>query len=132
MLPRSVHGAATALSASLFDHGRGVPEDRLAFALADVDDFTRRAGWKTRSAFIASLVLLEWIWPLRFGFMRRFSRLEPAKRLVLLERIENSGVAPLLVLPKAMLCLVFFEHPDNLKEIGFDDKPLRALPEPQA
>lgn len=124
MLPSYLAGPARALAACLFDAGRGVPEDRLGFALEDVDDFTRRAGKKTRLAFVASLLLLEWLWPLRFGVLGRFSSLPLQRRLHVLERIEDSGLAALLVLPKAMLCLVFFEHPAALKEIGYDARPL--------
>lgn len=132
MLPAPFELTAGALAACLFDHGQGVPADRLRFALVDVDDFTRRAGWKTRLAFLASLLLLEWLWPLAFGFFGRFSRLALERRLHLLERIEDTQLAPLLVLPKAMLCLVYFEHPDALKEIGYDAKPLRVLEAPKS
>lgn len=132
VLPAPFAAPARALAGCLFDAGRGVPEDRLDFALDDVDDFTRRAGTKTRLAFVASLLLLEWLWPLAFGLFGRFSRLPLARRLHLLERIEETALAPLLVLPKAMLCLVYFEHPEALREIGYDAKPLRALEAPRS
>lgn len=127
VLPGPTEAAARALCQCIFDRGHGIPPDRMSFALVDVDDFTRRAGPKTRFAFLASLLLLQWIWPLAFGFFGRFSALPISRRLDLLEKIEATALAPMLVLPKAMLCLVFFEHPDALKEIGYDGRPLRLL-----
>jgi hypothetical protein len=34
----------------------------------------------------------------------------------------------LLALPKAMLALVYYEHPDALAETGYDGKPLVSAP----
>ncbi len=123
MLPRLVHAPVRALTVSLFDAGRGVPDARLDWLLADVDDFTGRAGAKTRTAFLATLLILEWI-PVLFGVFGRMSRLEPAARVRYLERVDRSGLAALIAVPKAVLGLCYYEHPDVLEELGYDRRPL--------
>lgn len=123
MLPRLAHAPARALAVSLFDAGRGIPAARLDWLLADVDDFTGRAGAKARTGFLATLLILEWI-PLLFGVFGRMSRLAPEARVRYLERVDRSGLAALIAVPKAVLGLCYYEHPDVLAELGFDDRPL--------
>lgn len=112
-----------ALAEALFDRGAGVPADRLEWVLADLGDFLGRAGHKTRTFFLITLALVEWL-PLFMGRFGRMSRLSPAARVDYLSRLDASPLAPLLALPKAMVSLVYYEHPEALAETGYDHQPL--------
>lgn len=123
MLPRFAHAPARALARALFDAGRGIPEARLDWMLADVDDFTGRAGAKTRLGFLAALLVLQWS-PLFFGAWGRMSALTPEARDRYLERLDRSALAVLIALPKAVLGLCYYEHPEVVAELGYDGRPL--------
>lgn len=129
MLPRSSHRPIRALAGALFDRGSGIPEDRLQWLLADLGDFAGHAGPKTRTFFLITLYLLEWLPPF-FGHFSRMSRLPIDRRLDYLERLDRSALTALIALPKAMISLVYYEHPDALLETGYDHQPLMlAAPE---
>jgi hypothetical protein len=123
VLPRFCHRPIRALAESLFDRGQGVPEARVAWMIDDLGDFLARAGGKTRTFFLITVMLLEWL-PFLFGRFSRLSRLRVEKRVECLERLDASFLAPLIALPKAMLGLVYYEHPEALLETGYDHRPL--------
>lgn len=123
MLPRIVRAPARALAVALFDTGAGIPATRLDWLLEDVDDFSGRAGAKTRTALVVTLLVLEWL-PLLLGLFGRMSRLDPARRLRYLERLDRSELTVLIAIPKAVLGLCYYEHPDVVAELGHDGRPL--------
>jgi hypothetical protein len=109
-----------ALALALFDRGRGVPEERLAWAAEDLRSFLDHAGPRTSFAYWATLYLVEWMPLLVIGRFARMSRLSTEQRIHYLEAFERSRFAILLVLPKALLALVYYEHPESLRETGYD------------
>jgi hypothetical protein len=119
-------GAVYDVAQALFTTDAGPPPSaRLAWALADVEDFTHKAGPRTRLLFRAAIFGLVWIAPLLL--------LRPplvwqslARRIDSLERIERGPFHVMFLLVKVMLCLVYFEHPDSEREIGFDGKCLKT------
>ena len=62
--------------------------------------------------------------PLFAKRLGRLSLLAPELQLKALEGLDGSQLAPLLALPKAMLSLVYYEHPDAMAETGYDKRPL--------
>lgn len=109
-----------ALALALFDRGGGVPADRVEWALDDLASFLAHAGPRTSTLFSVAVALVEWAPAVISGRVSRMSRLSPVERDRYLERLDASRWAILLVLPKALLSLVYYEHPDALRETGYD------------
>ncbi len=129
-MPRILHGPMRALAKGLFDTGAGIPEQRLDWMLQDADAFLSAAGPKTGALFVGVMAALESMPVLLGEGPRRFSRLSPPARARYLERLERSRLSALIALPKAVLGLVYYEHPDAAAETGYDgDCMLGELPE---
>lgn len=109
-----------ALGQDLYDRGGGVPRDRLAWAVAEADDFLAHAGPRTTLFFALAMLAVEWGPVLMSAGLGRMSRLTPERRRAYLERLDRSNLAILLALPKALLSLVYYEHPEALAETGYD------------
>jgi hypothetical protein len=92
--------------------------------LEDAADFLYRAGKKTRYLFLVALFLLEWLAPLYSGRLARMSGLPFEVRVRALERLDATPFSLVLALPKAVLCMIYYEHPDALAETGYDGRPL--------
>lgn len=118
-----------ALAACLFDE-KGVPPDRLDWAIDDLGAFLRSAGPRTSTIFRLALYVVAFM-PLFFiGRLGPLHRLTPEQAALYCEKLDRSRLAALLLLPKALFSLVYFEHPDSLKEIGFDNSCMMGeLPE---
>ncbi len=119
-----------ALAKGLFDTGAGIPEQRLDWMLQDADAFLSAAGPKTGTLFASVMVALESMPVLLGEGPRRFSKLSPQAQARCLERLERSRLSMLIALPKAVLGLVYYEHPDASAETGYDgDCMLGELPQ---
>lgn len=109
-----------AFASGMFDTGDGIPADRLDWLQEDVEAFLAHAGPRTTFLFTLVMVLLEWAPPFVLGRPRRFSKLTPKERLRFLERVDASRLAALIAAPKAVLSLCYYEHPEALRETGYD------------
>jgi hypothetical protein len=117
---RYVRASLRALALGLFDRGEGIPEARLQWAIDDVESFLAHAGQKTSGLFLLAITLVEWLPFLMVHKLSRMSRMSSQARAEYLEAFDRSPIAIVLVLPKALLSLVYYEHPDALKETGYD------------
>lgn len=110
-----------ALAATMFDPGTGtpVPEERLAWLSRELDDYALRAGPRTANGLSLIFLALQLLPLFVIGKLSRFTRLALADRTRYLERIERSRLlSPLIATTKIVLALLYFEHPDALKEAG--------------
>lgn len=114
------------MAVGLFDHGEGLPADRLTWLLTDLESFLGHAGPRTRGLFVLVVAVLEWLPLVVLGRATRLSRLSSTARLEFLERLERGPFAILLALPKAAMSLTYYEHPDALKETGYDAQCLHG------
>ena len=118
--PRALR-AARALAEAIFATEAGPPpSDRIAWLSAELDDFFARVGTKSRWLFLFSLFAVSVVAPL---LVRRASPLRTLPlhvRTDALERMERGRPALPLLAVKAMLCVMYYEHPDAAREIGFD------------
>ena len=96
--------------------------------LDNASDFLDKAGPKTRTLFLLVLLLIEVLPLFIIGSPRRMSSLNPDDRERFLQKLDASFLAALIALPKAILGLVYFEHPDVEQEIGYDATPLVRIP----
>ncbi|MFO0724955.1 MAG: hypothetical protein U1E65_14335 [Myxococcota bacterium] len=123
-LPKTTHAPIRALAYALFDRGQGLVPARLDWMIADLSDFLDGAGPKTRWLFIVNLLVLDLLAMVLRKRLKRLRSLSPEEGVAFLEALDESNLAILIALPKAMLSLIYFEHPDAAAETGFDGRPL--------
>lgn len=109
--------AARAVAEALFATAEG-PADpaRITWVSAELLDFMGRAPGRARLLLTLSLFALTWIAPLFVWRLGPLAALELEARAEALERVEQSLLGPASLAAKAMLCLLWFEHPDTQRE----------------
>ncbi len=113
--------AIEALAEALFSTDAGPPpRARIEWLSREMDDFLARAGSRSRFVFRMSLLLVSIAAPILRGRFASLRALPIEERTEALERMERSRLALPLLAVKAMLCILYYEHPDAAKEIGFD------------
>lgn len=114
---------ARVVAEAMFHREQGpTPDDRLNWLTEDFVDFLEQAGPRAELIIGGALQLATWVAPLVIGKRPPLSRLSVAERIVALERLEKTPAGlPLLAL-KAVMCTIYFEHPDAQAEIGIDRK----------
>lgn len=112
-----------ALAEALFVTESGLPPaSRLAWMCADLRDFMTQAGSRARWTFRLALWFTSWCAPLFVGRMPPLARLPVHDRVEALERFERGGLAQTaaVLALKAVLCILYYEHPDAAASIDFD------------
>jgi hypothetical protein len=134
-LARTQAGVRTVAEALFHGGSRPAPAARLDWVAQEVTDIVRHAGPRARLLFQLCLLAVHVLAPLSIGRLRRLARLDVQARIRALDRLERTGSGAALVLAlKALLCTVFYEHPDSAREVGAyepcDDPrtPRRGLP----
>jgi hypothetical protein len=121
--------ALRAIAEALFSTDAGPPPaERLDWLLLDIEDFLARAGPRTRLVFGLAVLAVSVLAPLgvmRFVPLRRLSLKD---RVHALRRLENSRVAAPLFAVKALLSIIYYEHPEAARAIGFDGACLGQPP----
>lgn len=113
--------SARVLAEGLFSTEDGPPpKERLDWMEADLGDFfghtSRRAGW----LFRACVFTVTTFAPLLIGRLPGLSRLTVEERVEALERMEQTLLSMPLLAAKAILSIVYYEHPDASRAIGWD------------
>jgi hypothetical protein len=86
---------------------------------SEFTNFLEHCGGQSRLILTALVRLVAFLAPLFIGRLTRFSKLSLADRVRALTRLEERFGDPLLGV-KAMLCLLYYEHPAAALEVGFD------------
>ena len=96
------------------------PQERLDWLCDDFEDFVAQAGVRAGTILRSALWLANWVAPLSVGRRPPLARLSVAERVRALIKTEHSPAGlPLLAL-KAVVCMIYFEHPDSQASIGID------------
>lgn len=116
-----------------------IPPDRLEWLADDVDDYMSRISGFSRFGLRFALRVLS-ASPILLGqALSLLQSLPIPKRIVCLQHLENSSLAPVAMvffLVKVVMSATYFEHPDALVLTGFDnlalfgprtDNPLQRL-----
>lgn len=93
--------------------------DRLDWLVADAEDFLAHAGPRTRFVIGISLAAVCLLAPLFVGRFR-LSKLGLRERVRALAALERSRLSAPLFATKAFLSLLYYEHPEAQREVGFD------------
>jgi len=113
------------IASALFASHRGAPPPgRLHWLIAELNDFLYGAGLKARLLMGFSATLATWVSPLLVRRLPPLSRLTASERIEALEALEASTLGTPLFALKAILSLLYYEHPDAAAEVGFDGKSL--------
>ncbi len=105
---------------AVFSDGEGPPDaDRMDWLIRDVDDFLEHIGDSRRSV-IGALFGLHAVTPVVTRSGQSLARMSIPERIEALTKVEESFASGLLLAVKALLCIIYYEHPDAGREIGFD------------
>ena len=133
LTPR-MRAATYAVAETLFTTDAGPPPAaRLAWLCDDLDHFFVHAGPRARSVYRLCLLAISIIAPLLVLRLPPFRRLSREARSEALERMERGPLGLAVFGAKAPLSIVYYEHPDAARAIGFDPGCLEpaAPPEPE-
>lgn len=118
-VPAAVRRGARVVAEALFSPDGEPPDaERLAYIEEDFSDFYARAHGNARMILRLSLFALTWIAPLFVFAPLPLGSLSLRRRALALERLEASPLAPAALAVKAMLCILWFEHPTTQRETG--------------
>lgn len=122
-MPRTARIVAEALFSP---DGNPPDPERLAYIEDDFGDFYARSHGSARLVLRLSMFALMWVAPL-FAFRPLpLSSLDLKTRARALERFEASPLAPAALAVKAMLCLLWFEHPTTQAETNTEPSCMGA------
>lgn len=113
----ATHAVAEALFTT--DHGPP-PASRLEWLADDLDDFLVHAGPRARAAYRLCILAISIIAPLLILRLPPFRSLPTVLRVRALERMERSFLSLAIFGAKTTLCVLYYEHPDAARHVGFD------------
>jgi len=111
-----------ALAEAMFSHDDGPPSPRLDGIASELDDYVSRASATLRFGLLVMLELVRFAPLFLLWRFATFESLALGDRVRILERMEQSRIVPLMVAfaaYKAILCLLFFEHPEEQRDVGY-------------
>ena len=118
-----------ALAEALFStHAGPPPAERVDWLVDDLHDFLSHAGARARVSFQLCLTAVSALAPVTVGHRPSLARLSHEDRLRSLERLERSPAALAIFGAKAILCMIYYEHPDAPREGGFVTDCLKGNP----
>jgi hypothetical protein len=110
---------ARAFAEALFAGSDGPPTaDRIDWLVHDLSDFVEQAGPRAWLVLSGGLELATWLAPTLIGKLPPLARLSIEDRQRALEKLEHTPAGLPLFALKAMFCIVYYEHPDVLRDIG--------------
>jgi len=120
-LTRRMRLATHAVAETLFTTEDGPPpRERLDWLVDDLDAFFVQAGLRARFAYRLCLFAISVLAPLLILHLPPFRKLPRAQRTEALERMERSWAGLAVFGAKAPLCIIYYEHPDSARFIGYD------------
>jgi len=126
-LPPWARGATAALAEALFStHDGPPPAERLTWLIDELDHFFGHAGARARVSYFLCLIACSWLAPLLSLRPGSLASQPLPERLDTLERFERHPLGLALFGAKAILCILYYEHPDASREVGFDGSCLRG------
>lgn len=119
--PRRVVARARAIAEAIFATVAGPPPAaRLDWLLADFGDFAAHAGPRARLVLALCSIVVTWLAPLMVWRLPPLARLTVTERAEAIERLERTPLSVTVLGIKAILCILYYEHPDAMREIGVD------------
>ncbi len=118
-LSPSLRAATRGLVETLFATEEGpAPADRVDWLCDDLHDFMARSGARARGLYRLCVTAITWLGPLHVRRLGRFADLPFEARAEALERMERGPFGMAVFGAKAMLCILWYEHPANARRTG--------------
>lgn len=112
--------AVRAIAEAIFSRNdQPPPADRLSFVEREFEDFLARCGTQGRWSLSAMIWLATWLAPLLSFRLAPLWTLPLTDRVRALSKLERRFGEPLLAV-KAILCLIYYEHPESGRDVGYD------------
>jgi hypothetical protein len=102
------------------------PADRLAYFADDLSDFIGCVGTRARLLFSACLAAITFVAPLAIGRFARLGSLSIGDRVAAIVALERTPASLALFAAKAMVSIVWWEHPGSARDIGWDQRCRRS------
>jgi len=119
-------GRARVVAEALFSTEDGPPPaERLDWMERDLADFFGHVSRRARLIFLVTIGALYYLAPLLIGRLSTLRGLDWRDRVRAIEALDQTPLNLALLAAKAMLCIVYFEHPDAAAEIGWDQECLK-------
>ena len=123
--------AARAFAEALYSTDKGAPpSDRIQYLLDELVDFVAQAGLRSELVLRLGLTLAMWGAPPIIGRVPPLARLSIEDRIEALTKLEHSPAGLPLLAVKAIFSIIYYEHPDVLREAGIvaaDQEKLSCL-----
>lgn len=117
---RTALKAARAFCEALFSTKEGPPPtERMDWLMGELDDYLTVAGWRSGGLYKVGLLLLALLAPLMILRPLPLWRLTLEQRVRALRRMEHSPLAVLVLGMKSIICIIYYEHPEAAREIGY-------------
>lgn len=100
--------------------GVAPPRERISWINQEVFDYMSRVSVLGRFLFVCALFLVSRIAPIVVFRFCSLYRLSLDRRILALTRYESSALGASLIPIKAILCIIYYEHPDAAREVGIN------------
>jgi hypothetical protein len=114
---RSVETMMAIAEAAFSTEAGAPPAERIEWLRREYVDLMSRASSRGRFYFWAGALVVAVAAPLMIGKLARFRRLSLADRLQALRRFEAHSLGSILIALRAILCLLWYEHPQVAREV---------------
>ncbi|MGA9522912.1 MAG: hypothetical protein WBV82_15700 [Myxococcaceae bacterium] len=122
---RRAHAVAEALFST---DATPAPAERISWLLAELDIVLTCAGWRSGGFYKLGLLAVTILAPLLILRPVPLHRLSIVDRVRALRKMEHSFAASVVLGVKAILCVVYYEHPDAALETGYTPGRHRVTP----
>lgn len=96
----------------------------MAWFITDIDDFVAHLNLRARWLFHLCIYAVSLLAPLVAGRFGTLAGLPLPARIAALEAFEQTPAALALFAARAIVSLVYYEHPDAAREIHWDQQSL--------
>lgn len=127
-VPRPLRPATRAFAEALFYTDAGAPDpERIDWLMDELDDFLACAGTRAQLVFQGAITALQTLAPLSDGKPVPLTMLKPEARAAAIEKFEETQLGLAVLGAKAMLCLIWYEHPEVRADVRIDGACLKSL-----
>ncbi len=96
------------------------PPERLDWLALDLEDYFARSGALTRFIFGLAVLAVWLLAPLVVFRLTSLARMSLGERIFALTSLESGRAGGAILAVKALLCVMYYEHPEAAEQIGFD------------
>ena len=104
-----------------------MPKERLDWLVFEFNDFMNRAPAKGRFLFALAIIVVSILAPLLILKLPPFTRLTFHDRIRALRKLETRPAGKVLIPLRAILCLIYYEHPEAAADLQLHHKPAKLV-----